>query len=153
MRICNSNKSERGTTLPEVVIATAVVAIFASGLIGSFNYGFYAMEQVRENQRASQILVEATETARLYSWDNVSSGAWIPKKFTNVYDPQALSPDRPGIKYYGTLSITNFPFTTSYNSNIKQIDISITWSNRYGAARTRSATTFIAKDGAQNYVW
>ena len=153
MKIRHGNRSERGTTLPEVVIAAAVVAIFAGGLISSFNYGFYAMEQVRENQRASQILVEATETARLYNWDNVFSGAWIPKKFTNVYDPQAISPERPGIVYYGTLSITNMPFTTSYTPNMRQVNISLTWTNRHGSARTRSTTTFIAKDGAQNYVW
>jgi prepilin-type N-terminal cleavage/methylation domain-containing protein len=153
MKIRCIRKSEQGVTLAEVVVATAVVAIFASGLIGSFNYGFYTMEQVRENQRASQILVEASETARLYSWDNIYNGTWIPTQFTNVYDPQAINPESPGIKYYGTLSITNFPFSTSYSSKMREIDITVRWTNRHGVVRTRSITTFVAQDGSQNYVW
>jgi len=154
MRISCSNRSKRGSTLAEVVIATAIIGIMAGGIITSFNYGFLTMQRVRENQRATQIMLEKAETIRLYNWDQVNTPGFIPTSFTDTYDPQAAQGSR-GITYNGTLTIGPAPFGSSsgYNANLKQFTITLQWTGSSGMHRTRTLTTMVAKDGMQNYVY
>ena len=50
MRIRCTKRAERGMTLVEVVMAVALLGVMASGIIGSFRYGFFVLQLVRENQ-------------------------------------------------------------------------------------------------------
>jgi hypothetical protein len=153
MRIHCAKQTESGTTLAEVSIAIAILAVMAGGIISAFNYGFFSMQMTRENQRATQILLEKVETIRLYTWDQVNSNGFIPAAFQDIYDPSAPSAQR-GVTYHGTLRVTNPPFATSYSSNLRQLDISLVWTNGAGKiVRTRTMATLIAKDGIQNYVY
>ena len=68
--------------MSEVVIATAIIGIMAGGIITSFNYGFLTMQRVRENQRATQIMLEYAETIRLYNWDQVNDPTFISRNFS-----------------------------------------------------------------------
>lgn len=138
--------------LTEVVMATGIIVIIAVGLIGSINYGVLVLKLVRENQRATQILIEKVETIRLYSWSQVNSNGFIPASFTDYFDPQAGQGSK-GVAYNGAISIGNVPFGTSYSTNMKQIQITLTWSSNDRLNHTRSTSTFIAKDGIQNYVY
>ncbi len=123
----------------------------AAAIIGSFNYGFFVMSMTRENQRATQILLEKTETIRLYNWDQVLNGG-IPHSFTNYYDPQSTA--QHGVPYFGTVEVVDFPFATSYATNMRQVNITLTWTNAVkGIERTRSISTFTARYGMQNYVF
>src|SRR5215472_10256783 len=51
-----------GATLVEVVIAAAVLTIMIAGVLNSFGYGFMASQLARENQRATQVMLEKVET-------------------------------------------------------------------------------------------
>jgi len=141
-------------TLVEVVIAVALLALVAGGVLGSFKYSFFEMGIVRENQRASQILLAKLETLRLYNWDQVRSNGFMPASFTDVYDPQAPVGNQ-GAGYTGFVSISNMPAafsTKSYYTNMRACTVVVTW--RTGAlSHRRSVTTYIAKDGIQNYVY
>jgi type II secretory pathway pseudopilin PulG len=148
----HSRQAMRGATLVETVFAVAVIGILAGAVIGGTNYGVYTMARARENQRATQILLEKAETIRLYSWDQINTTNFIPASFTNAYDPQAVS-GRQGATYAGTLAITSFPFSANYSNDIKQLTITLQWSGVGRVNRTRRLTTFIAKDGLQNYVY
>ncbi len=138
--------------LMEVVMATGIIALMAAALIGAFNYGFLIMKLVRENQRATQILIEKVETIRLYSWTQVNSPGFIPSYFSDYFDPQSAQGAK-GVRYTGFISIGDVPFTTAYTTNMKQINITLRWSSSDKINHTRTATTFIAKDGIQNYVY
>ena len=73
-------------TLVEVVMAVALLGIMTSGIFGSFRYGFFTLQLVRENQRATQIILEKVETIRLYNWDQVNLNGFIPTTpFTCVF--------------------------------------------------------------------
>jgi type II secretory pathway pseudopilin PulG len=155
MKIYSGQKSIKGTTLPEVVLAVAILAIMAAGIIGSFNYGFFVMRLARENQRATQIIMEKAETIRLYNWDQINAAGYISNTFHEVYDPQATGSGQ-GITYNGTLSIENVNFSPqpTYSTNLRYVNITLTWrSGLGGIIRTRNLTTLIAKDGIQNYVY
>jgi len=136
--------------LVEVVVATGILGIVAGAIIGSFNFGFFLLQSVRENQRATQILMEKVETIRLYNWNQVNTPGFIPSSFADDYDPQAQG--SKGARYTGYISVRDVPFTTSYSTNMKQVNVWLVWqSNR--KTQIRRAATYIAKDGVQNYVY
>ena len=103
MNILRGQNKEQGTSLVDVLMAVAIIAIMCTGLVGSLTYGFFVMGNARENQRATQVMLETLESVRLYNWDQVHSNGFIPTTFTNVYDPQAPA-GQQGIIYYGTLA-------------------------------------------------
>lgn len=138
-------------TLVEVIMAVALLGIMAGGVFGSFRYGFLTLQLVRENQRATQILLEKMETVRLYNWDQVNSNGFIPTTFTDVYDPQGAAGGQ-GTSYTGTLAVTSCSMGNSYSTNLRQLTMTLRWSTR-DIPHTRTLSTFIAKDGMQNYVY
>jgi len=151
MRIHCASKPESGMTLVDVVMAVAILGVMAGGIFGSFRYGFFTLQLVRENQRATQILLEKVETIRLYNWDQVNSNGFIPATFPDVYDPQAAAGFQ-GTSYSGTVTIANCPLTSSYAADLRQLTVTLSWTTR-GIPHTRSLTTYLAKDGIQNYVY
>lgn len=155
MRIQSARPSKKGLqafTIAEVVIAILIVVIGTAGLMSCFGYSFKVIQKVRENQRATQIILEKAETLRLYSWDQVNSNGFIPSTFTATYDGDTAASNYSGTIYYGKVSIGNFPYATSYQNYMRKLDLTLSWTS-LGMTRTRSLTTFIAKDGIQNYVY
>jgi hypothetical protein len=152
MKIRWNRNSEKGTTIVEVLMASGLLIMVGAGILGSFSYGFFAMQLARENQRATQIVLEKVETIRLYSWDQVNSNGFIPTTFTDVYDPQAPEGSR-GVTYVGTVTITNFPSGVSYSPNLREFTVNLQWTNNHSLARSRTLSTWVAKDGLQNYVY
>ena len=150
MRIRCANKTQSGMSLVDVVMAVAVLGVMAGGIFGSFRYGFFTLQLVRENQRATQIILEKVETLRLYNWDQLTNGVYtLPDEF---YDPQAPA-NSQGTTYSGTISITNCPLVSSYAADLRQLTVTMNWTTRGTIPHTRSITTYIAKDGIQNYVY
>lgn len=153
MRIYCARKLQAGTTMVDVVVATAVIALAAVGCIGCVIYGFYTMQMVRENQRATQIMLQQAEILRLYSWSEINSNGFVPSTFTANYDPQVTNAE--GVIYFGTVTkgspVFNPSYSPSYGTNLVQFTFSLVWTDR--VAHARSLTTFVAKDGMQNYVW
>src|SRR5437879_9302984 len=139
---------ESGMTLVDVVMSTAILSLMSIGVIGSLTYGFFVMQMARENQRATQILLEKVETIRLYSWDQVNSNGFIPTSFTDVYDPQAVS-SQQGVTYSSTLTIDAFTNATSgsvstpttYSTNMRQVTVTLNWYTR-SVSRSRSLVTY-----------
>lgn len=134
-------------------MAIFIVAVGAAALMSSIGYGFKSIQRIRENQRATQIMLEKAETLRLYSWDQVNSAGFIPSSFVATYDGDAPGSNYTGTLYYGTVSIGTFPSTwVSYKDKMRQLTLTLRWTTQ-GITRTRVLTTFIAKDGIQNYVY
>jgi type II secretory pathway pseudopilin PulG len=149
---CRANRPAAGFTIAEVVFAVMIVAIGAAGLMSCFGYGFKIIGQIQQNQRATQIMVEKAETLRLYSWDQVNTSGFIPSTFIATYDGDNAASNYSGTIYYGTVTIGAFPYNTSYKDKMRKLDLNLRW-NSQGLSRTRSLTTYIAKDGIQNYVY
>ncbi|HEU5068912.1 MAG TPA: hypothetical protein VFV96_00685 [Verrucomicrobiae bacterium] len=138
-------KSEAGMTLAEVVFSVAILAVCMGGLMGALANGFFTIQTARENQRATQILSQRTEMIRLCNWDNLAT---FNPDFTEQYDPQSSS---SGVVYTGKVTIASVPFTASYSTNMRMMTVTLNWTSK-GISHTRSASTFVAKDGMQNYL-
>ncbi|HYV32523.1 MAG TPA: hypothetical protein VEO53_15635 [Candidatus Binatia bacterium] len=128
------------------VIGTAVVALFSG-----FTSGFFTMQMARENLRATQIMLEKTETLRLYSWDQVNTPGFVPLTFTAPYDPNATN-GVANIIYSGAMAISPAPISTSYSNDMKMVTVSLNWKTG-SLNRSRSYTTYIARNGLQNYIY
>jgi type II secretory pathway pseudopilin PulG len=142
-------KSDSASTLVEVVVSVAILAICMAGLMGAMANGFFTIQLARENQRATQILMEQAEMIRLYNWDQVNQPGFIPTSFVADYDPQN---GNSSLVYTGTVAITAVPFTASYSTNMRQMNLTLRWATK-GVPRVRTLTTFVSKDGLQNYVY
>ena len=144
-------RSLKAFTLSEVVMSILIINIGAAGLMGCFKYAYFVTGLARENQRATQVMLERTEAIRLCSWDQVCSNGFIPPTFTDYFDPSAPSGSK-GVTYNGTVQITSFPYTTSYSDNMRQLILTVDWKSGT-IERRRTNITYIAKDGIQNYVY
>ncbi len=151
MKIRCAARLKAAFTLAEVVVATAILVITVGGVLNGFGYGFYAIQIVRENQRATQIMLETAEIIRLYNWTQVNTPGFIPSMTNAVYDPQ--NPNAPGTTYLVTCSINPYPGTGSsfYTQKMKEMMVTCTWTNR--VKHTRTLATLVAQDGMQNYVY
>src|ERR1043165_9873765 len=101
-------RHNKAFTLAEVIVSVAVVAIGALGLMGCFNFSFFVMQMARENQRATQIILEKAEAIRLCNWDQVNTSGFIPPTFTDYYDPISTNGSQ-GVVYNGTCAVSAFP--------------------------------------------
>src|SRR5438477_12628921 len=155
MRIHLGRKSKWGMTLVEIVMATGIIAITGAGVISSINYGLCIMRIARENQRATQVMLEKLEAIRLYNSSQLTNADFILDTFSAAYSPTSPTSSR-GTIYYGTMSVTapNFVGTTpSYAPNVRQFNVSLQWTNAGGITHSRSLSTYVAQNGMQNYVW
>lgn len=152
MKIVLGKRRVAGSMLLEAVLALAALGVIGASLMGSFAYSYFVLQLTRENQRATQILVEKVETIRLYNWDQVRTPGFIPGKFTDTYDPQGTS-GQQGVTYNGTVVITNVPFASSYQDNMRQLILRLDWTSSHNLPRSRTLVTYISRDGLQNYVY
>ena len=134
-------------------MASAVMATMLVALYGGFTFAFAQMRLARENLRATQILQEKMEVARLYSWDEVNQPGFIPTTFSESYYTGILTNTQMGnFNYSGTVVVTNAPITESYAGDLRMIQIQVSWKSG-NVTRKRQMTTFVSQYGLQKYVY
>lgn len=143
----NRRSIQSAFTLTEVVVSVAITAIVFVSLYASIARCFGVAQLDRENVRATQILQEKMEVARLYTWTQISGGH-IPKTFAAPYIEGAAT----GLTYTGRVSIIDAPIKETYAADMRQIHIDLTWSSG-GVTHKREMTTFVTKYGLQNYLY
>jgi type II secretory pathway pseudopilin PulG len=159
--VTNSNRRIRrkliaAFSLVEVSVAMGIIGTTTVALFSGFTTGFFTMQMARENLRATQIMIERTETLRLYSWDQITLPGFIQPTFTEKYDPNATT-EAQGLTYSGTVQIedvpiTTIPITTPYRDDMRMVTVSLNWKTGE-INRNRSFTTYIARNGLQNYIY
>jgi len=148
-------KAEAAGTLVEVIVATVIIAVMGAGIISSINYGMFVTLLARENARATQIMLEKLESIRLYNWSEVTNTGFVPPTFVDVYDPQAPT-NYQGAVYNGTMTVGNASFSSSspsYAGNMRQFTVTLSWTTNGKIPHNRSLSTYVSKDGLQNYVY
>jgi prepilin-type N-terminal cleavage/methylation domain-containing protein len=141
-------------TLVEVAMTTAILGVILASFYSGIAAGFAMIGLARENLRGDQILLEKTETLRLYSWDQINTAGFIPATFTAPFYPPIAGQTNgnAGVTYYGRVTITNAPFNVSYATNLKLVTVSLTWTNGHNA-RVRSMETLVSEFGMQTYIY
>lgn len=151
-------------SIVEALVAACIVGVLFVSLYAGITAGFGALNSSRENLRATQVLIDKAETLRLYSWNQIAtfgtSTSYIPSTFSESFFPAttnysdstvSTNATGSGFTYYGTVSIANSGFTENYSNSIKQVTITVNWTN--GVARSQTLTTFVGQYGIQNYIY
>jgi prepilin-type N-terminal cleavage/methylation domain-containing protein len=154
---CNAQKPrlfQLGYTLMEFVMAVALLAIMMVSLYGGISSGFAVVQLARENLRGTQIMLERMEGIRLYNWNQLVYSNMIPGTFTSCYYPLATNGESKGLAYSGSMVITNATLSpaATYSSSMRMITVTLNWTNG-NIRRTRSMSTYVSKNGVQNYVY
>lgn len=149
MAIIPAHKRRAAFTLTEVMVAVGVVGVLFVALYLAFSAGFSIVRVTRENLRATQILVQRTETVRLYSWSQLLDPTCFKPTF--IEDATASL----GTKYFGSIQLAtpNNMGAPNYLNDMRLVTISVRWTNGYGRPlpHYREMQTQVAKNGLQNY--
>jgi prepilin-type N-terminal cleavage/methylation domain-containing protein len=151
----NARKAKAFTsafTLIEVIMSVVIIGIAAAGLIACFTGSFFVMRMARENQRATQVLIERAEAIRVFTWTDMTNGN-LPSTFTDYFDPSyAQFGGQEGVTYNGTVTTGSVPFSTSYNTNMLLVTLTVNWTTD-GVNRSRTLKTIYSFNGSENYVY
>ncbi|MCL5096311.1 MAG: type II secretion system GspH family protein [Candidatus Omnitrophica bacterium] len=137
-------------SLVEVMVSFGIIGMLLVTLFVAFSSGFATVELTREDQRATQILLEKMEVIRLYSWDQLNTPGFIPAQFEAPF--YATNEALTGLVYTGQVSISNAPLTEGYGVDMKQINVSVDWNSSH-RMHHREMSTFVSRYGLQNYIY
>lgn len=165
----------RAFTLVEVIVSMAIIGISVGALLTGVSSSVFNVRMARENLRATQIMLEKTETLRLFTWEQLNTlsfftnGAtqthylsddagrqYICSHFAQNYDPN--STNAQGLTYSGKIRFYDprshpYDIATSYSTNnMKAVWVELTWDTGK-IHRTRSLATLVTRNGLQNYVY
>jgi len=145
-----SKRGQAGFSMTEVTVGLGIIGTCIAALFSGFTTGFFTMRMARENLRATQILLQKTETLRLYSWDQINDAGFIPTSFVERYDPNSAT-DK-GVVYSGVLRVENCPISSSYSNDLKMVTVTLNWQTG-SINRNRQFITYVARNGLQSYVY
>jgi prepilin-type N-terminal cleavage/methylation domain-containing protein len=167
------SRESRAFTLVEVMVAIAVIGISVGALLTGVSASVLNMRMSRENLRATQIMLERTETLRLLTWDQLNDASFFASGSTQVhyltdsagrqyicshfqqkYDPN--STNAQGLTYSGKIRFydpRNYSITPAYaTDSMKAVWIELTWKTGK-IFRSRTLTTLVTRNGMQTYVY
>lgn len=150
----NQDKARRargnnsGFSLVESLVGMGLIGVVMVALYSAISTGLFNMRMARENLRATQILLQKTETIRLCNWTQISSNGYVPASFVVAYDPQSTN---SGITYTGAVSIVNAVSGVPYSNDLKQVTITLNWVSGK-LARQRAMSTYVARYGIQSFI-
>lgn len=139
-------------SMVEVLVAVAVLGIMFVSLYSGFSAGFAIIQLARENLRATQVLQEKMETIRLYTWDQINTPGFIPTNFVESFYSAGTNTNAVSMMYTGRVSIARAPVTESYSNDLKIVNINVQWVSA-GVLRNREMSTFVTRNGLQNYIY
>lgn len=138
-------------TLVEVMFASGIFAIACLAGYSGIIQGFRIIQNTREDLRATQILQNKTEVVRLYTWDQLTNGGFVPLTFTNSFNPAGPNGSK-GATYYGTVTFASAPFTESYAADLEMVTFRVNWTN-FNVSHQRQFSTLVSHYGLQNYIY
>lgn len=141
-------------TIAEVLVSVAIVGVVFVSLYLTISFCFAVTKSERENLRATQVVLQRMEGIRLFNWNQIADSNLNPANFQEQYVPAAGGVPASGIIYTGRVEVAsvNLDPPATYGSNMRKITVSVTWRSG-NVLRSRSVSTYVAKDGIQNYIY
>lgn len=146
-------------TLPELMVAVLLVGTLVVSLYAGISAGFAYTAMVREELRATQVMLEKLESIRLYNWEQINSNGFVPSTFTAYYLPNPTNPATgSGVIYTGTVTIRPVSSATwpGYAADLREVVVRVGWATGAGnppVIREREMRTLVSRYGLQNYIF
>ncbi len=143
----------RGFGIVDAMVGMAIVGVCFGALYSGLAFGFKVVQFARENTRATQILVQQMETVRLLTWNQLTNTNpnFIATGKTNI-PYYAVGTNLGSIYYTQQIFVASSGLSTSYAADMKKVTVQLHWSTGK-QMRTRSISTFVSRNGMQNYVY
>ncbi len=136
----------------DALFAMAISGFMFISLYAGLGFGFKLIRLARENTRATQIMLEKMETIRLYTWEQLTNQGFIPtNRFVVPY--YSVGGTNTSVLYTGQITVASAPTGASYASNMRKVTIRVEWSPIGTSNRSRTMSTYVSRNGLQNYVW
>jgi Tfp pilus assembly protein PilV len=147
----NRHRGQRaaGFTIAEVVFSVFVMALGISTSIIAMQAAFKQMDLARGTTIAAQILQSEMERLRMMSWTSLS--ALETAYPTQTYDGATNFTTNSAV--VGKYSVTRTIADDAANSEIKDINVAVTWSTYDGRSHTRAFSAIYAKNGLYDYYY
>jgi hypothetical protein len=115
--------------------------------------GFSAMQGMRENLRATQIIVQRMESLRLAPYKTLQDPAAFPATSTEYYSPSGKASGNGGTAYTVAYNWAPGPSSLppSYRTNVLLVTVTASWKSG-NVQRTNSMQSYVARYGIQRYV-
>jgi prepilin-type N-terminal cleavage/methylation domain-containing protein len=143
-------------TLVETIVAMAVLGVVVVALYSGMAQSALSVRLMRENIRATQIMVEKMEVIRTFNWDQINSDGFVPTNFLSSYMYNGTNSTNLGAGpiYTGGVSIVKVPVSVSqnYTNDLRMVTINLSWSSA-GISRTRQLSTYVSRYGIQNSLY
>lgn len=151
--VSGTQRASAGYTFIEVWMGVAIMVILFVTFYSAMVFCESEMRVLRENLRATQIVINHMEGIRLYRWDQLTNPTLLPTTFTEPYNPMGTNGSQ-GVTYTGTVSIATATLrpAATYSTNIYLITVQVQW-NSGGGMHSRQMSTYAALNGIQNYVF
>jgi type II secretory pathway pseudopilin PulG len=157
LRFGSSTKVRRawasGFTLMETLVAMVTAGVLLPPIFTGLAFAVSSMQGMRENLRATQIVVQRMESMRLAAFKTLQDPAAYPATSTEYYSPSGQASGKGGTAYTVTYNWTPKPASLppSYRTNMMLVTVTASW-NSGKTPRTRSMQSYVARYGIQRYV-
>ena len=155
-----SGPAQQAYTLAEVLVATLLLSTLLVSLYAGMSGGLAYTAMVREELRATQVMLERLEGIRLYNWDQINSNGFIPQTFTTYYFPDPTNPATgSGVLYTGSITIRPIQWSPQppYADDLREVIVRVGWQSGTGPGggqlRQREMRTLVSRYGLQNYIF
>lgn len=136
-------------------MASFVMLLAISGSIVTMQYGFRALDTARKTTLAAQIMQSEMERVRMLSWSLIQA---LPEK--EKVNLEEIFPKNTATEV-SVFEMIDKTFTAirtveslaDYDNEIRQINVTITWTGIDGTAHTRTSSTQYSKDGLYAYYY
>jgi prepilin-type N-terminal cleavage/methylation domain-containing protein len=139
-----------GVSLIEVMVGIAIAGIVLGALYSGISFGFSVVHSMRDELRATQIMVEHLERTRLYTWSQITDTNFMPQG-TFIEHYYSEDGNGQGTIFAKRIEVDDPPLTTTYAGQMRQVTIHLKWTNG-SRLQEREMTTFVAKNGLQSYI-
>lgn len=158
MNLTRSNKAaarrgHQAFTLMDALFAVLISGMMFTAMYAGLAFGFTTIKMARENTRATQIMLEHMEICRLYKWQDLTNTATFLN--TNPFPVYyySVGGTNTSLQYTVRVSLASVPLMTSYASDMRKLTVRLDWGAIGTTNRTRIMSTYVARNGLQNYVW
>jgi hypothetical protein len=154
---CNKAAAKRGSqqafTLMDALFAILISGMMFTAMYAGLAFGFKTIKMARENTRATQIMLEHMEICRLYKWQDLTNTSTFlnTNPFTVYY--YSVGATNTSLQYTARVSLASCPIMASYAGDMRKLTIRLDWGALGTTNRTRIMSTYVARNGLQNYVW
>lgn len=155
--MCNSRRSAAGFSLVEASVGLALLAMVCLALYTGLSSTSLSVRLSRENLRATQIMAEKLDTIRLYGWDQLTGGTYVPRTFTAQFYPRNQLPtdlqkSHGDLAYQGEIHIDAAPVGEVYGKDLRLVTVELKWQTG-SVERTRKMSTLVSRYGLHKYIY